>query len=121
MSATMNKVMIMGNLGRDPELRTTQGGQSVCDLGVATHDAWTDRSGQRQERTEWHRVVVWGRDAENATRFLKKGSSVLVEGRLQTREYEDREGHKRTSTEIVASTLTFLPGGPRSVESEAAV
>jgi single-strand DNA-binding protein len=112
----LNKVMIIGNLGRDPELRYTASGQAVCDFSVATSETYTDRDGQKQERTEWHRVVVWARQAENCKRFLSKGSKVFVEGRLQTRDWEDKSGNKRSTTEIVAQNVQFLsskgsPGG----------
>ena len=110
MSASLNKVMIIGNLGRDPELRTTEGGQSVATLNVATTDTWVDKSGNKQERTEWHRVVVWGRQGENAAKYLKKGRSVYVEGRIQTREYTDKEGVKKYATDVVADTVQFLGG-----------
>lgn len=109
-SASLNKVMIIGNLGRDPELRTTEGGQSVATLNVATTDTWVDKSGNKQERTEWHRVVVWGRQGENAAKYLKKGRSVYVEGRIQTREYTDKEGVKKYATDVVADTVQFLGG-----------
>ena len=108
MSASLNKVMIIGNLGRDPELRTTEGGQSVASFSVATTDTWVDKSGNKQERTEWHRITVWGRQGENCAKFLKKGRSVYVEGRLQSREYTDKEGNKRTATDIVADVVQFL-------------
>ena len=117
-SASLNKVMIIGNLGRDPELRTTEGGQSVATLNVATTDTWVDKSGNKQERTEWHRVVVWGRQGENAAKYLKKGRSVYVEGRLQTREYTDKEGVKKYATDIVADTVQFLGGAAGGGDSE---
>ena len=107
-SASLNKVMILGNLGRDPELRTTEGGQSVATLNVATTDTWVDKSGNKQERTEWHRVVVWGRQGENAAKYLKKGRSVYVEGRIQTREYTDKDGNSREIVEIVADNVNAL-------------
>lgn len=118
MSASLNKVMIIGNLGRDPELRTTEGGQSVATLNVATTDTWVDKSGNKQERTEWHRVVVWGRQGENAAKYLKKGRSVYVEGRIQTREYTDKEGVKKYATDIVADTVQFLGGAAGGGDSE---
>jgi single-strand DNA-binding protein len=107
----VNKVILIGNLGQDPEVRYTQGGQAVAELRVATNEAWTDKQGQRQERTEWHRVVVWGKSAENCGKFLAKGRSVYVDGRLQTREWNDKEGNKRYTTEIVANDIQFLGGG----------
>ena len=106
--ASVNKVILVGNLGRDPELRYTQGGQAVANFTVATNEQWRDRDGNPQERVEWHRVVVWGKSAENCAQYLQKGRSVYVEGRLQTREWEDREGQKRRTTEINALTVQFL-------------
>jgi single-strand DNA-binding protein len=103
--------MILGNLGQDPELRNTQSGKAVATLRVATTDTWNDANGQRQERTEWHTVVVWGRAAENCKQYLAKGRAVFVEGRLQTRKWQDKEGHDRYSTEIVADRVQFVGGG----------
>ena len=107
--ATLNKVMILGNLGRDPEVRYTQDGKAVANFSVATTDAW-GQGADRQERTEWHQVVVWGKSAEACGQYLAKGRQVLVEGRLQTRSYEDREGVKRSVTEIVAQQVQFMGG-----------
>jgi single-strand DNA-binding protein len=104
----LNKVMLIGNLGKDPELRYTASGQAVCDFNVATSETFTDREGQRQERTEWHRIVVWGKQAETCKRYLSKGRKVFVEGRLQTREWEDKGGGKRYTTEVVAQNVRFL-------------
>jgi single-strand DNA-binding protein len=109
--ASVNKVMILGNLGQDPELRNTSSGKAVATLRVATTDTWNDQSGQRQERTEWHSIVVWGRSAENCKQYLAKGRSVFVEGRLQTRKWQDKEGHDRYTTEIVADRVQFVGGG----------
>ena len=106
--ASVNRVILIGNLGRDPELRYLQSGQAVTTFSVATNDRWTDRDGKPQERTEWHRVVVWGKQAENCANYLAKGRSVYIEGRLQTREWEDKEGQKRQTTEVVAQTVQFL-------------
>jgi len=117
--ASVNKVIVVGNLGRDPELRYTPSGQPVASFSVATNERWNDRDGKPQERTEWHRIVVWGKQAENCANYLQKGRSVYIEGRLQTREWEDKEGQKRQTTEIVAQTVQFLGGrdgagtGPR--------
>ena len=108
--ASVNKVMILGNLGQDPELRNTTSGKAVGTLRVATTDIWNDASGTRQERTEWHSIVVWGRDAENCQKYLSKGRSVYVEGRLQTRKWQDKEGRDRYSTEIVADRVQFIGG-----------
>lgn len=112
MSSGVNKVILLGNLGRDPEVRFTGGGQSVCNFTVATSDSWKDKSGQKQERTEWHRIVVWGKLAELCGEHLKKGRQCYVEGRLQTREWTDKEGRKNFTTEIVAEQVTFI--GSRS-------
>ncbi len=112
--AGVNKAIIVGNLGRDPELRYTQGGSPVCQLSVATTRAYTNKNNDRIEETEWHRIVVWGKSAEHCNNFLAKGRQVYVEGRIQTRNYEDKEGIKRYSTEIVADSVQFLgsrPGG----------
>jgi single-strand DNA-binding protein len=107
--AGVNKVILIGNLGRDPELRYTQSGQAVANFSLATSENWNDKtSGERIERTEWHRIVAWGKTAELCSQYLSKGRTVYVEGRLQTREYEDKEGIKRRTTEIVASNVTFL-------------
>jgi single-strand DNA-binding protein len=111
--AGVNKAILIGNLGRDPELRTTPNGQSVVNFTLATSESWTDKGGERVERTEWHRIVVWGRTAEMCNQYLSKGRSVYIEGRIQTREWEDKDGHKRTTTEINANTVNFL-GSPRS-------
>ncbi len=101
----LNKVFIVGNLTRDPELRQTPGGQSVCSFGVATNSFFSDRSGQRQKKTEFHNIVMWGRQAEIANQFLKKGSSVLIEGHLQTRSWQDKQGVQRKTTEVVAERM----------------
>ena len=106
--ASVNKVILIGNLGRDPEIRYTQGGQAVANFTLATNERWRDKEGQNQERTEWHRIVVWGKQAENCAKYLAKGRSCYIEGRLQTREWEDKEGNKRQTTEIVAQNVTFL-------------
>lgn len=107
----VNKVIVLGRLGADPEVKTVTGGQNVARLSVATSENWTDREGQKQERTEWHRIVVWGKLAELCGKYLSKGRQVYVEGRLQTRQWEDQQGQKRYTTEIVANTVQFLGGG----------
>ena len=109
--SSVNKVILIGNLGADPEVRYTQGGTSVCSLRIATTETWTDKDGQKQEKTEWHRVTVWGRDAENCGQYLAKGRLVYVEGRIETRKYQDKDGSDRYVTEIVAQTVRFLGGG----------
>jgi single-strand DNA-binding protein len=114
MAGSVNKVILVGNLGRDPEVRYTPSGQAVANFTVATNEAWTDKAGQKQERTEWHRVVVWGKAAENCGEYLSKGRQVYVEGRLQTREWTNKEGAKQYTTEVVANPVggvVFLAGG----------
>ncbi|MCB9652365.1 MAG: single-stranded DNA-binding protein [Deltaproteobacteria bacterium] len=108
--ASLNKVTLIGNLGADPEVRYTASGSPVANFRIATSEQWTDRSGEKQERTEWHRIVVWGKTAEICGEYLRKGRSVYVEGRLQSREWEDKEGVKRTTVEINADRVLFLGG-----------
>jgi single-strand DNA-binding protein len=108
---SVNKVILIGNLGADPELKYTASNRPVCNLSVATNEVFKDKAGQRQERTEWHRVTVWGEQAEHCSKYLSKGRSVYVEGRLQTRSWDDKEGKKRYSTDIVANQVVFLSGG----------
>ena len=109
--ASVNKVILLGNLGRDPETRYTTGGDAVCNLNIATSEQWKDKNGEKQERTEWHRVVLFGRQAEIAGEYLKKGRSVYVEGRLQTRKYTDKDGVEKYSTEIVGDRMQLLGSG----------
>jgi single-strand DNA-binding protein len=106
--ASVNKVIIVGNLGKDPEMRYTQNNTAVTNFTVATTDTWNDRNGEKQEKTEWHRVVTWGRLAEICGQYLQKGKQVYIEGRLQTRDWEDQSGNKRYTTEIVANTMQML-------------
>ncbi|MGI9431476.1 MAG: single-stranded DNA-binding protein [Myxococcota bacterium] len=106
--AGVNKAILVGNLGRDPELRYTANGQPVCTFSLATTENWMSREGKREERTEWHRIVVWGKAAENCANYLAKGRQVYLEGRIQTNEWEDKEGQKRKTTEINAQTVQFL-------------
>jgi single-strand DNA-binding protein len=107
----VNKAIIVGNLGRDPEVRYSANGNAIANVTIATTESWKDRqSGERQEKTEWHRVVFFSRLAEIAGEYLKKGSQVYIEGRLQTRKWEDREGNERYTTEIVASDMQMLGG-----------
>ena len=110
--ASVNKVMLIGNLGGDPEKRVTGTGQAVTNFNMATTDRWTDKSGQKQERTEWHRVVVWGPQADSCAQYLNKGRQVYVEGSLRTRQWQDRDGNTRYTTEVIAQRVQFL-GGPR--------
>jgi single-strand DNA-binding protein len=107
---SVNKVILVGRLGRDPETRFTSGGQAVANFSLATDESYKDRNGERQKRTEWHKIVVWGKQAEIAQQYLKKGSLVFVEGRIQSREWQDKEGQKRTSFEIVANNFRMLGG-----------
>ena len=107
---SVNKVILVGRLGRDPETRYTGGGQAVANFSVATDETYKDRSGERQKRTEWHKIVVWGKQAEIAQQYLKKGSLVFIEGRIQSREWQDKQGEKRTSYEIVATNFRMLGG-----------
>lgn len=106
--ASLNKVFLIGNLGADPEVRYTASGTAVANFRIATSETWNDKNNERQERTEWHRIVVWGRTAEICGEYLRKGRSVHIEGRIQSREWEDKEGQKRFTTEIVAQNVTFL-------------
>lgn len=114
---SVNKAILVGRLGRDPESRFTSGGQQVCNFTLATDESFKDRSGERQKRTEWHRIVLWGRLAEISQQYLKRGTLVYVEGRLQTRQWDDRSGNKRTTTEVIANVMRIL--SPRG-ESAAA-
>jgi single-strand DNA-binding protein len=106
--ASVNKVILLGNLGRDPETRYTTGGDAVTNLNIATSEQWKDKNGEKQERTEWHRVVLFGRQAEVAGEYLKKGRSVYIEGRLQTRKYTDKDGVEKYSTDGVADRMQLI-------------
>ncbi len=110
MAGSLNKVMIIGNLGRDPELKYTQSGTPVCTLNIATNEKWRDQQGNNQDRTEWHRIIVWDRQGENCANYLRKGSSVYIEGSLQTRKWQDQNGQDRWTTEIRAQRVQFLDG-----------
>ena len=107
---SVNKVILVGRLGRDPETRYTSSGQAVCNFTLATDETYKDRAGERQKRTEWHRIVVWAKQAEIAQQYLHKGSLIYLEGRIQTRQWDDREGQKRTTVEIVATNFRMLGG-----------
>ncbi|MEA2700180.1 MAG: single-strand DNA-binding protein [Myxococcales bacterium] len=107
---SVNKVILVGNLGADPELKYTPTSRPLCNLRIATTDVFKDKGGQRQERTEWHRVTVWGDAAENCSKYLSKGRSVYIEGRLQTRTY-DKDGQKHYATDVVADRVVFLGSG----------
>ncbi len=110
---SVNKVILVGNLGADPELKYTPAGKAVCNFSIATTESWKDKGGEKQEKTEWHRLVVWGEVGENCSKYLAKGRACYVEGRLQTRSYE-KDGQKHFMTEIVADKVVFLGGGERS-------
>jgi single-strand DNA-binding protein len=109
--ASVNKVILVGNLGKDPEVRFTPSGRAVAKFPLATTDSWTDQENSRQERTEWHNVVVWGKQAESCGQYLAKGRQVYVEGAIRSRSYDDKEGNKRYITEVVAQRIQFLGGG----------
>jgi single-strand DNA-binding protein len=113
MAGGVNKVILVGRLGADPDMRYTPSGQGVCEMRLATSESWNDKNGQRQERTEWHRIVVWGKRAEICSKYLAKGRQVYIEGRIQTRSYDDKDGNKRYITEIIANDVQFLGGGGR--------
>ena len=106
--ASLNRVMLIGRLGQDPEIRYTQSGSAVANVNIATNDYWTDKKGEKQERTEWHSLVLWGKLADLAQSYLKKGSQVYVEGRIQTRDWEDDNSQKHYKTEVVVTTMQFL-------------
>ena len=106
--ASINKVMLIGNLGKDPEIRYMPSGDAIANLTLATTENWKDKAGEKQEKTEWHRVSMFGRMAEIAGEYLKKGSSVYIEGKLQTRKWQDKEGNDRYTTEIVANEMKML-------------
>ena len=108
MSGSLNKVMLIGHLGKDPEMRFTPSGKAVTNFTMATNEVWLDQSGEKQERTEWHRVVTWGKLAENCAKLLSKGKQVYIEGRIQTRQWDDKDGNKRYTTEVVANQMQLL-------------
>jgi single-strand DNA-binding protein len=105
---SVNKVILVGNLGRDAELRYTPGGAAVATLNLATTEVWNDKAGQKQEKTEWHRIVLWGKSAESLNEYLVKGKQIYVEGRLQTRQWDDKDGNKRYTTEIRGDRIVLL-------------
>ena len=107
----VNKVILVGNLGRDPEVRFTSNGKAVARFSLATSEVWNDAEGSRQERTEWHNIVVWGKQAETCGQYLQKGRQVYIEGSIRSRQYDDKEGNKKYITEIVAQRVQFLGGG----------
>ena len=113
---TVNKVILVGNLGDDPEVKTTPSGVQVANFSLATTESWTDKAGERQERAEWHRLVLWRKLAEIAGQYLNKGNKIYIEGKLQTRSWEDNNGQKRYMTEVIVDNLEML-GGDRAGES----
>ncbi len=115
---SVNKAIVLGNLGKDPEVRYTQSGQAVANFTLATNEQWTDKQGQRQDRTEWHRIVAWGKTAELCGEYLSKGRQVYIEGRLQTREWTDKENKKNYTTEIVADRVVFLSDPSRAGQGQ---
>jgi len=117
---SVNKVILMGNLGRDPEVRFMPNGDAVCNFSIATTDSWKDKAGERQEKTEWHNIVMYRRLAEIAGEYLKKGRPVYLEGRLQTRKWQTKEGQDRYTTEIIADSMQMLGGrdGASSQDSQ---
>jgi single-strand DNA-binding protein len=117
---SVNKAILVGRLGRDPEVRYTSGGQAVCNFTLATDESFKDRSGERQKRTEWHRIVLWGKLAEIAQQYLKKGMLVYIEGRIQSRQWDDRDGNKRTTVEIVGNVMRMLTSRADSAAAAAA-
>lgn len=116
--ASVNKVILIGNLGKDPDFRVTPGGQPVANFSIATTEKWSDKAGEKKEKTEWHNIVLWGRLAEIANQYLRKGGSVYIEGRLQTRSWDDKDGNKRYTTEIVGNSLQMLGGRREASSSE---
>ncbi|PPC95203.1 MAG: single-stranded DNA-binding protein [Methylotenera sp.] len=116
--ASVNKVILVGNLGRDPEVRYMPNGEAVCNFSIATTDSWKDKAGAKQERTEWHSIVMYRKLAEIAGEYLKKGAPVYVEGRLQTRKWQTKEGADRYTTEIIADSMQMLGGKPNASQQE---
>lgn len=117
--ASVNKVILVGNLGTDPEIRYTPSGSAVANFSLATKDQWTGKDGQKEEKTEWHKIVAWGRLGEICGEYLKKGSQVYIEGRIQTRSWEDRDGNKRYTTEIHAFSMQMLGSASKKEGGEA--
>ena len=123
MSGSLNKVILIGNLGRDPELKMTTSGQQVCRFSLATTETWKNQQGERQSKTEWHTIVIWGKQAETAEKYLRKGKQVMIEGRIQYREYTGQDGVKKTATDIRCDNFVMLgskgegDGGPREGSS----
>jgi single-strand DNA-binding protein len=118
--SSLNKAILIGNLGKDPEIRYTPDGSPVASFSLATSETWTDKSGSRQEHTEWHNIIAWNRLADLCKRFLSKGRQVYVEGRIRSREWSDRDGNKRRTTEIIASQIVLLGSRSQGMEATAA-
>jgi single-strand DNA-binding protein len=118
--SSLNKIMLIGNLGRDPEIRYTQDGSPVATFSMATSENWTDKNGNRQEHTEWHNIVAWSRLADLSKRYLSKGRQVYIEGRIRTREWNDRDGNKRRTTEVIASQIVLLGSRSQTTVDESA-
>ena len=110
----VNKVILVGRLGADPEMKYTNSGTGICRFNIATSERWNDKEGQKQERTEWHRVVAWAKLGELCNEYLKKGRQAYIEGRMQTRSWQDKDGNKKYTTEVVANTVQFLGSADRS-------
>src|SRR2546425_11179621 len=117
MSSSLNKALLIGRLGKDPEIRYTADGSPVANFSLATSEVWTDKNGTRQERTEWHNIVAWTKLADLSKRYLAKGRQVYVEGRIRTREWDDRDGNKRRTTEIIATQMVLLGSRPEGMEA----
>lgn len=115
---SLNKVMLIGRLGQDPEMKYTPSGAAVCNFSVATSETWVDKNGNKQEKTEWHRIVVWGKLAEICNQYLQKGKQAYIEGSLETRSWEGKDGKKNYMTEVKASTVQFLGGPTRSNDNQ---
>ena len=118
MAASVNMAIILGNLGSAPELKYTQTGKPFCNFSVATSEKWADNQGVQHEKTEWHRIAVWGKQAENCKKYLSKGSSVFIEGRLSSRSWDDQQGQKHYMTEIVAESVKFMSRRPEQQQPE---
>jgi len=116
--AGVNKVILVGRLGRDPEVRYTPSGTAVANFSIATSEQWTNKDGEKQERTEWHKIVAWRRLGEICGEYLHKGSQIYIEGRLQTRDWEDRDGNKRYTTEVIAQTMQMLGPADKGGKAE---
>ena len=114
----INRVTLIGNLGADPEVRKTASQQTVTQFSLATSESWVNKEGERQEKTEWHRIVIWGKLAETCAKHLAKGRQVFIEGRLQTRSWETEQGQKRFTTEVIANQVLFLGRAPQSIGKE---